>query len=288
MQIVFFGTPDFVIPVLEMLLKKFEVVGVVTAPDAIIGRKKLLTPSPVKTFASEHDIKTIHIPQVLNTDFEKQLQSKQADLYVVAAYGKIIPKHILEIPRYGAINIHPSLLPKYRGPSPIQSAILNGDKSTGVTIIKMDEKMDHGPILAQKEMSLGETDTFDLLLLRMFIEAAKLLPDTIERYISGSLKSSEQNEDEATYCSILTKEDGFIDMENPPDYKTLDRMIRAYYPWPTVWTRVRIRNQEARIMKFLPEGKVQIEGGKPMSIKEFLNGYPELKETLAKFLIPNS
>lgn len=281
MKIVFFGTPDFVIPVLTTLIGHYDVVGVVTAPDTMQGRKKVLTPSPVKQYAVDNDIAAIFTLQQFNGAME-QLQALNPDLFVVAAYGKIIPGEILAIPRFGALNIHPSLLPKYRGPSPIQSVLLQGEKETGVSLIKMDEKMDHGPLLVQETVPLSPDDTFATLHVSLFQKATEMLIPTIEGYVNGTIVPEPQNDEDATYCKRITKEDGYFAIENPPAPEILDRMIRAYYPWPTAWTRVRIKNQEVRIMKLLPGDFVQLEGKKPVKVKELLNGYPEMKETLDK------
>lgn len=203
----------------------------------------------------------------------------KADVVVVAAYGRILTKNELNTPKYGCINVHPSLLPKYRGPSPIQTAILNGDKVSGITIIKMDEKVDHGPILAQVKEPIFSTDTSESLYRRLFEKGAQLLPKVLKKYINGTLVPKEQDHSKATFTKALTRTDGYIDISDTISFERLDRMIRAYYPWPGVWTKARIRNQELRIM-FLPEQKIQVEGKKPMSYKDFLNGYPEARKIL--------
>ncbi len=200
--------------------------------------------------------------------------AKEADLGVVAAHGKILPKEELQTPKHGFINIHPSLLPKYRGPSPIQSAILNGDQISSISIIKMDEEVDHGPILYQEKMALSGIDTFDTLSKKMFQRAAEVLPKIIEDFIAGKIKPTEQNHAEAIFCSLLTRDSGYFDINNPPDPKTLDRMIRAYYPWPGVWTK-----WKGKIVKFYPEEKIQMEGKKVLTLRDFLNGYPDFPIT---------
>lgn len=280
MKIIFFGTPDFVIPLLAAVIKQHNVVAVVTAPDQKAGRKQLLTPSPVKVFAEKHDISVLQ-PENFHT--KAHLSFPKSDLFIVAAYGKIIPRKLLDLPSSGAINVHPSLLPRYRGPTPIQSAILQGDTTTGVSFMKMDAQMDHGPILAMHPYKIKNVDTFDNLVVDMFAIAAKLLPDIIMRYASGEIKPQAQDDSKATFAKIISKQDGYIDMDNPPEPTTLDRMIRAYYPWPTVWTRITTKNREARI-KLLPGNKIQMEGKKPVSLKNFLNGYPELKDQLKRVL----
>lgn len=194
----------------------------------------------------------------------------EADLAVVASYGKILTNNELNTPKYGCINIHPSLLPKYRGPSPVQTAILNGDKVSGITVIKMDEEIDHGPIIYQESLELSESDNFDILSKKMFLRSAKILPKIIEDFISGKIKLRLQNHAIATYCNRLTRHSGYFDINNPPSGEKLDRIIRAYYPWPGVWTR-----WSGKIVKFLPGGLLQMEGKKPISFKDFLNGYPD-------------
>lgn len=194
---------------------------------------------------------------------------KEADLAVVAAYGHILTKNELETPKYGCINVHPSLLPKYRGPSPVPTTILNGDKATGVTIIKMDEKMDHGPIIATKKISLTGQEIFPELINKLFQLGAELLVKIIPDFISGKIKPIRQNHAKASFCQLIKKQDGYFDIGNLPSPDKLDRMIRAYYPWPGVWTR-----WNNKIVKFYPEGKIQMEGKKVMGLRDFLNGYP--------------
>lgn len=194
----------------------------------------------------------------------------EADLAVVAAYGKILSQQELNTPKYGCINVHPSLLPKYRGPSPIQSAILNGDQISGITIIKIDEKADHGPIIYQEQLELYDSDTFGTLSKKMFLKSAEVLPLIITDYMEDRIKPREQKHELATYCSQLTRESGYFDINNPPASEQLDRMIRAYYPWPGVWTK-----WNNKIVKFYPEGKIQMEGKKVMPLPDFLNGYPD-------------
>ncbi|KKS14339.1 methionyl-tRNA formyltransferase [Candidatus Daviesbacteria bacterium RIFOXYD1_FULL_41_10] len=279
LRIVFFGTPAFAVPVLQALRENFEVIAVVTAPDQKVGRKQILTPSPVKLATQVFDpesqtrrglaLERVYTPEKLNQDFlTSHFPLLTSDLFIVAAYGKIIPQFILDIPKFGALNIHPSLLPKYRGPSPLQSGILKGDKASGISIIKMDFQMDHGPIIFTKPFSLSNTDTFETLSKKSFLDAAAFLPQVIRDFIEGKLKETLQDESLATYCKMITKESAFFDIANPPDPEILDRMIRAYYPWPNVWTR-----WNEKIVKFLPGGLVQMEGKKPVKLEDFLNGH---------------
>ncbi len=232
MKIAFLGTPDFVQAIKEELAKHFTLV------DSL----------------------------------------EDADLGVIAAYGKILTQDELEIPKYGCINVHPSLLPKYRGPSPIQAAILNGDKVSGITIIKMDTDVDHGPIIYQEQLELSSIDNFDILSKKMFLMAANILPKVITDFVEGekspldssSIKPTTQDHAQATYCEHLTRQSGYFDIANPPSPETLDRMIRAYHPWPGAWTK-----WNGKIVKFLPGGLLQMEGKKAISFKDFLNGYPD-------------
>lgn len=285
MKIVFFGTPHFVTPILEALLKAHDVIAIVTTPDKKVGRKQRVTPSPVKAYYQQYFEKSslekryplnIFTPDILDDKLVKELSLLQPDLFVVAAYGKIIPQKILDIPVLGAINVHPSLLPKYRGPSPLQQTLSDGEKMTGVTLIKMDREMDHGPILAVETYEIHPTDTFETLANHLFGKAAQMLPQVIKDYTSGDMQPTPQEHNKATFTKMITKEQGYFDRTKPPTKEKLDQMIRAYYPWPTAWTNITINGKE-KIIKFLPGNKLQVEGKNPVSIKEFLNGYPEMK-----------
>lgn len=269
LRVVFFGTPDFAVPVLQTLVKHFSVVGVVTAPDRVVGRKQILTPSAIKLASRGYTLRS-YTPEKLDVGFAQELQDLKPDLFIVASYGKIIPQFILDIPKFGVLNIHFSLLPIYRGASPMQSAILNGDKTTGISIIKMDEKIDHGPVIYAEEFRLSNLDNFQTLSTNMFLRCAKILPEIITVFISGKLIPKQQDDTKAIYCKLITKEDGYFDINNPPSPEQLDRMIRAFYPWPTAWTK-----WTGKIIKFLPSGLIQMEGKKPVKLEDFLRGYPD-------------
>ncbi len=277
MKIIFFGTPDFVAPILESLQNHFEIVAVITAPDKKVGRKQILTPSPIKVRAEEHGIKVFQ-PESLKSITE-DIKELSADLFVVAAYGKIIPQAILDLPKHGAINIHPSLLPKYRGSTPIQTALKDGERHSGVSFILMDEQMDHGPLLQTIPFKFSDTDTSEWLLQSMFKQSAIVIPSVIGRYISGELKPEKQDDSAATYTKMLEKQDGYIDLKKQIDPQIFDQMVRAYYPWPNVWSIVAVNGKELRI-KFLPEKQIQVEGKQVVSLKDFLNGYPELRKII--------
>ncbi len=241
MKFIFLGTPLFGAIILEGLIKNnYKPSLVITAPNKPVGRKQIITPSPVKIIAEKYNI-PVSQPTKIKSRF---ISGINPDLGIVSAYGQIIPKEILKIPKYGFINIHPSLLPKYRGPSPIQTAILNGDKKTGLTIILIDEKIDHGPILAQREWEIPNyksqiTNKFQIPIIKItYKELSKklaelsieLLVETIPKWISGEIKPQPQDESRATFTKIIRKEDGRIDWSKPAEQ--IERQIRAFYPWP--------------------------------------------------------
>ncbi len=236
-KIIFWGTPEFSIPSLEALIKAdYNVVAVVTNPDELVGRKQILTPPPVKVLAEKYKI-PVYQPEVLknNEIFLKEFREIAPNLCIVAAYGKIIPKEILDIPSLGFLNIHPSLLPRWRGPSPIQYTILNGDTETGVTIIKMDERMDRGPIIAKSKIQISKSKiTYRELHNQLAKLGAELLIKTLPQYLGGAITSVSQDDSKATYSKILKKDDGRIDWEKTAE--EIERMIRAFTPWPGAWT----------------------------------------------------
>ncbi|OGH10277.1 MAG: hypothetical protein A2152_01720 [Candidatus Levybacteria bacterium RBG_16_35_6] len=201
----------------------------------------------------------------------------------MANYRFYLSKEILNLFKKGVLNIHPSLLPKYRGATPGQSAILNGDKKTGVSIIKLDEKMDHGPILWQKEEEIKEDDTAKSLYLKLFQLAANSIIEVINEYLNGDLKPIQQEDKKATYIKTLKRDSGYFDLNNPPKKDVLEKMIRAYYEWPGVWTKVKVEKKDLRI-KFLPDNLLQVEGKKPIRLKDFENGYPMLYNEIRKII----
>lgn len=298
-RIVYFGTPEFSAYILEKLIEfsqnpnqslgmhlrggklnlpRSVIQVVVTSPDKRVGRKQTLTPSAVSRVAHKYSIPTLK-PVKLDEQFIKShLSFLESDLFIVASYGKILPQALLDIPTLGSINVHGSLLPKYRGASPIQTAILNGDQETGVTIMFMDAAADHGPILSTKKLAISNDETFQSLSNKMSQIAAPLLIDTILQFVSGKIKPRVQNHARATFTKLITKEDGYFDINSPPSPTKLNRMIHAYYPWPNAWTIWEIKSQKEkvkRIVKFLPRGLVQMEGKKAVPLKDFLHGYPD-------------
>lgn len=300
-SVIFFGTPEFAVPSLCALAQdaRFEISAAVTQPDKPAGRGKKLTPSQVKVAAKELGLEVLQ-PKPLS------LPPLIADLFVVVAYGEILPDEILEIPKYGTINIHPSLLPKYRGPSPIQTAILNGDKETGISIIKLEPgPVDSGPIVLQKKYTIPDRSTHLSLSEELALEASKLLPDAIFGLIGGKIALKEQDHKKATYTKRLKKEDGEIDWSK--DVLEIDRQIRAFTPWPGAFTK--FHGKRLKILKAHPDGnnlpkdaltmtcstgalvidEVQLEGKKPISGKEFASNYLSRSNlNTALFLLPKN
>lgn len=241
LKIVFMGTPAFAIPVLSALLDAgHEVVGVYTQPDRPTGRGKRVDPPQTKRYAEERGLSVLQ-PASLRRDegVSREMASRSPDLIVVAAYGLFLPAAIIELPRLGALNVHPSLLPRYRGPSPVGSAILNGDTLTGVTIIQVDEGMDSGPIVAQREIPIAPDDTTEELTERLFRMGAALLVEALPRWERGEIEARPQDHSKATITSRLSREDGEIDWSRSAAY--IARQLRAYHPWPGSFTRWRGR-----------------------------------------------
>ncbi len=268
-RIVFAGTPDFAAPFLNSLINEsdFEVVAVITRPDKPVGRKQILTPSPVKQLAKKNKISILQ-PESLknNQKIITDLMVLAPDLFIVVAYGQIIPPEILNIAKFGNINVHPSLLPKYRGASPIQSAILSGDQETGITIILMDELMDHGPILSQQGVALTGHETADALHKELAEVGKDLLIKTIKQLFENAITPQPQNHDSATYCKIIKKDNAKINWDNSA--QTIERQIRAYYSWPTAWTAYSDKR-----LKIFPPAKIldDIRSKKPGEVFLFNN-----------------
>lgn len=224
------GTPEFSLPGLKKLLAEpsFEIVGVFTQPDKPVGRKQILTPPPVKKLAAENNLK-IFQPEKIRLEVET-IANLQPDLIVVIAYGKIIPPSILDIPRSGCINVHASLLPKYRGAACLNAPILNGDSETGITIMKMEAGLDTGPILRQSKIKLTGTENLEIVHDKLAALGAEILIPTLLDWLAKKITPQVQDESQASYIKVLAKEDGRIDWQkSAPE---IERMIRAYNPWP--------------------------------------------------------
>ncbi|KKQ77420.1 MAG: Methionyl-tRNA formyltransferase [Parcubacteria group bacterium GW2011_GWA1_38_7] len=268
MKIIFFGTPEYVVPIVDRLHKYHEIVAVVTQPPKPVGRDQIISYSAVDTWAHKKKI-------IKFFDFS---DLPKADLGICASYGSIIPKEVINSFKFGILNIHPSLLPKYRGASPIQTAIANGETETGVTIIKMDEKMDHGPIVAKFKDEILAIDTFETLRTRLFSNSIPVLLDLIEPYSKGKVNPKAQDKTQVTFTKIVSKQDGFVDLIKD-DPVSIERKLRAYSPWPGIWTLVdgkRLKILKAHIADGqLTPDEVHLEGKKPVGWRQFIRSYPK-------------
>ncbi len=297
MNIVFMGTPEFAVGCLEIVHKKHNVVGVFTQPDKPKGRKYILTPPPVKVRAEELGLKVYQPNTLRDGEAFEILKELNPDLIVVVAYGKILPKEILELPKYKCINVHASLLPRHRGASPIQWCIVCGDKVTGVTTMLMDEGMDTGDILLMSETEIRDDDISDTLHDRLAIMGAELLDKTIDGILDGSVNPIKQNEADVTYAPIIKKEMAKIDFSKTAE--EIVNAIRGYNPWPCAYftmlgKRIKVYKAGAlstkgeagevlesnnRLVIGCGEGsvsliEVQPEGSKRMNVCDMLRGRP--------------
>lgn len=297
MKILFMGTPDFAVPCLEKLIKDgHNIVGVLTQPDKPQGRKMKLTPPPVKELALQNNLE-VYQPESLKNDAIKQLlEEKQPELIVVVAYGKILPKYVLDFPKYGCINVHGSLLPRWRGAAPIQWSIIAGDKTAGVTTMKMSEGLDTGDMLLKYETEIGQTETAGELFDRLALSGAELLHDTIEQI--DSIVPEVQDESKANYAHMLDKQMAQIDWSK--SNKEIDCLIRGLNPWPIALTTLNgerlkvysasLQNVSGKAGEVLQadskngllvacgEGamllnEIQAVGGKRMNAKDYLRGH---------------
>jgi len=243
MSIIFWGTPDFAAIILEKLIKKnYRPCLIVTAPDKPKGRGYFLFSPAVKRVALKYKIPHLQPSKIKeNKELKDRITACKPDLFIVAAYGLIIPQEMLDLPAKKAINIHPSLLPKYRGPSPIQTAILNGDEFSGVTLILMTEKMDAGPIIKYEKFLLGRDFTGQVLSNELANLGADLLIKTLPLWIDGKIKPLPQDELKASYTKIIKKEDGLLDFNKSAE--EIEKQIRAFYSWPSVYTKIPVNKK---------------------------------------------
>lgn len=301
---IFWGTEKFARDILKILIdNEYIPSAVVTAPDKAVGRKQIITAPPVKELALAHNIEVLQPDKIKgNTEFYEKIKNLAPDLSIVAQYGKILPLDILNLPKHKSINVHGSILPKYRGAAPVQFALLNGEKSTGVTLIQMDEKMDHGPILAMQELKIEATDTSASLLDKLAIVGGYLLINNIEDYINGDIDLLEQNHNNATFTQMISKEDALIDWSDSA--KNIHNKLRAYNPWPGIYTFLEAKRLKILATEILEEnhhyekgqiifrdknlfiacGKnllkinsLQLEGKNPMDATAFLSGYKKFE-----------
>ena len=277
MKIIFFGTPDFATRPLDALItNNYSPIAIITQPDGEVGRKKMLVSPPVKITCQKHNI-PIFQPETLKDDgFFEIFKNLNPDICIIGGYGKIIPKKYLDVPKFGFICIHPSLLPKYRGPSPIQGAILNGESETGITIIIIDSEVDHGPILSEEKYTLKPDIFKEDAEKEIWNLGAKLLIETLPKYIAKEITPQPQNHNQATFTKLLTRDDSHIDWSR--SRQEIYNQIRALNPEPGTWTtwQDKILNIKKAV---LIDGKlslvtIQLEGKKETSMSDFLSGHP--------------
>lgn len=252
MRVVFMGTPEFAVPSLEYLLDQFQVVAVYTAPDRVAGRGRTLASSPVKKAALNRRLPVVQPAGFKRPEAVAELAALKPDVIVVAAYGKILPQSVLDIPAYGCLNIHPSLLPEFRGATPVASAILAGKEFTGVSIMLLDSGMDTGPVLTRAQIPVSAEDTTASLTAKLSRIAAQLLLDVLPRWVRNQISPRPQDEAAASYSRRLDKQDGEIDWQLPA--VDIWRRVRAFQPWPGCFTRWRGRQLKILEAEPLPVG----------------------------------
>ena len=307
MRVIFMGTPDFAVGTLEAVIAAgHEVVLAVTQPDKPKGRGKSMQAPPVKECAAAHKIPVYQPVRIREAECIAYLKEYQPDIMIVAAFGQILPKEILEMPKYGCVNVHASLLPKYRGAAPIQWAVINGDAVSGVTTMRMDEGLDTGDMIEKAEIVLAEDETGGSLFDRLAEVGAKLCVHTIQAIEDGTAVYTKQNEAEATHVGMIKKQMGNIDWMQPA--VTIERLIRGLNPWPSAYTKlngktlkiwraaveaggdakdagkvVTANKKELKIQTgdgILSLLEVQLEGKKRMDIEAFLRGYEVMEQTI--------
>ena len=235
MRIVFMGTPEFAVPSLKALIEAgYEVVGVVTQPDRPVGRKKTLTPPPVKVVALEHNIPVLQFERIRRPEGREALEALQPELFVTAAFGQILSQKVLDIPKYGTINVHASLLPEYRGSAPINWCIVSGEKKAGVTTMMTDIGIDTGDMLLRDEVEIGENETAEELTERLAVLGAGTLIRTLKALEDGTLVRMPQEEEKSSYQPMLTREMGEMDWNKSA--QQLHDLVRGLYPWPGAYT----------------------------------------------------
>ena len=307
MRVIYMGTPDFAINPLKSLIKsRHEVAAVFTQPDKPQGRKQEMVMPPVKRLALEEGTPVYQPDKIREQKWVELVREINPDVAVVAAFGQIIPKEILDAPRFGCINIHASLLPRYRGASPIQWSILNGDDETGITIMQMDEGIDTGDILLQKSLPIAADDTADTLFEKLSVLGGPVLLEALDKLETGSIKPKKQDEKDASYVSMIKKEMGLLCWKR--DAKSLERQVRAFNSWPCAYTFLngkQLKIWKSRVWPYevgeLSPGQVIIEndrlgvvtgkdlleilelqlaGKKRMAASDFIKGYRNLQNAI--------
>lgn len=261
------GSPEFAVPTLRSLAQSYPISGVVTQPDRPAGRGRSLTPPPVKLLAQELGLPVIQPAKLRQPEVLEQLARWAPDLIVVAAFGQILRPQVLDLPRLGCVNVHASLLPRWRGAAPINAAILHGDAQTGVTIMRMDPGVDTGPILGQRAEAIHPSDTTSSLSQRLALLGADLLLEILPDYLDGKIQPQPQDDSLATYAPMLKKEDGLLDFnQTAPE---LERRVRAFQPWPGAymeWAGGLLKIQRASVANValeLPPGRLLVQNGLP-------------------------
>jgi methionyl-tRNA formyltransferase len=306
-KIVFMGTPDFAVPSLEALIASQDVTGVVTQPDRPAGRGRKQQSPPIKTVAEAHRIPVYQPKSLRSEEAARPLREWAPEMIVVAAFGQILRPHVLELPPKGCLNVHASLLPRWRGAAPIQYAILAGDDETGVSLMQMDEGLDTGPVFVQKATLIQVGETAGKLHDRLARLGAELLKEHLDDILSGRLPAVPQDDDQATYAPMIKKEAGAIDWSQPAGQ--IDRHIRAMTPWPSAFTTWSGKMLKILAAKPVPEAqlpsglpgqvvlhqgsaivlagkgglrlkRIQLAGRQAMSVDDFLNGQPEFARAL--------
>jgi len=245
LRILFMGTPDFSAKILTALLDAdYDIIGVFTQSDKKVGRKQVIEKSPVKIIAEKNNL-LVFTPHRFGSEIINDINGLQPDLIILVAYGKILPKEVLTAPRLGAVNIHPSLLPKFRGPSPIQNTLLSGDEMTGSTIMMMDASVDTGDILRQKEIAVTSNETYVELADKLADFSANLLLETLDDFLAGDIVPQKQDDALASYCKMIKKADGQINWQNSAE--TIYNKYRAFFAWPGIFTSLDIGGQSKRL-----------------------------------------
>lgn len=267
MRIVFMGTPDFSVPTLEALVaSEHEVVGVVTQPDKPKGRGKEIHMSPVKECALQHNIPVYQPVRARDEAFVDEMRALNPDVMVVIAFGQILPKSLLELPKYGCVNIHASLLPKYRGAAPIQWAVINGDEETGITTMMMDVEMDTGDMLEKTVVKLDPEETGGSLFDRLSLLGGDLILSTLSKLEKGEITPVPQDHEKATYVKKISKSMGDIDWTM--DAVSIERLVRGLNPWPSAFTRWNGKMLKIWEAKILPDPDVKLPCGSVISASD--------------------
>ncbi len=262
MKIVFMGTPDFAVGALEALIKAgHEITAVVTQPDKPKGRSDKLQPSPVKECALKYGITVLQPRRIKTPEAVSELRQYEADVYVVAAFGQILSQEILDIPKYGCLNIHASLLPKYRGASPIQHAIIAGEEKSGVTIMQMDAGLDTGDMLYKKEVEISDEDTFETLHDKLLVLGGEAIVEALPLLEAGKIIPVKQCDEESCYASLINKSMGRLDFSQSA--VVLDRLIRGMNPWPSAYTFY--KGKQLKIWKAVPVAIAEKESSENLS-----------------------